>query len=138
MITFNQPRLEFSSSDFMGLDPIPSVASQIAQCCNRHWDQVLRPWLIAMECGMPTDETLRNYGTWLIPHSSQQRGLAHKLFRWRGVIVFEGWFDAALGQHIIHPHTPESPLPWQQKSKRWNPYGEDENRLVNPEILKSR
>jgi len=109
-----QTSLRFSHFEPGGLDTLPTLAAQIAFQCDTHWETTLRPWLESQECGMPTPETLRNHGHWLIPHYSQHRGLAHKLFRWRGIIVFEGWFDAALGQHIIHPHTPTIPLPWQQ------------------------
>jgi hypothetical protein len=116
-----QPSRRFSHFEIAGLDTLPTVGTQIADRCAMHWETTLRPWLESQECGMPTPETLRNHGTWLIPHFSQHRGLDHKLFRWRGVIAFEGWFDAALGQHIIHPHTPTTPLPWQQKPERWTP-----------------
>lgn len=112
----------FSHFELPGLDTFPSIAGKIALHCHQHWEQTLRPWLEARECGMPTPETLRNHGGWIIPHSSQHRGLAHKLFRWRGSIIFEGWFDAATGQHIIHPHTATTPLPWVSSIEESNIY----------------
>jgi len=115
----------FAHFEPAGLDTLPTVAGQIARHCDKHWESILRPWLQSRECGMPTDMTLANHGTWLIPHYSHHRGLAHKLFRWRGVIVFEGWFDAVTGQHIIHPHTSTTPKPWEQPvhhTSTWSPY----------------
>jgi len=115
--TQTSPR--FSHFELAGLDTVPTLAAQITDHCATHWEATLRPWLESQECGLPTPETLRNHGTWIIPHHSHHRGLDHKLFRWRGLIVFEGWFDASLGQHIIHRATSATPLPCQQKPKRW-------------------
>lgn len=131
--TQTSPR--FSHFEPVGIDSLATLSGQIASHCDKHWEDTLRPWLEARENGMPPNETLRNHGTWLIPHSSHHRGLAHKLFRWRGVIVFEGWFETATGQHLIRPHTESTPLPWKRPAEHvspWVSYLENSPSCPNP------
>ncbi len=113
------PLFTFTGQDRLKLADLPSptpMALQIRDHAAQHWDRTLRSWFDENECGLPTEETLRNHGMWLIPHYSQQRGLMHRLFQWRGQILFEGWFDPAGGRHVIHPHTASTPKPWDKPS----------------------
>lgn len=81
---------------------------------NEAWERVLRQFFDEHECGMPTPETLRNHGRWIIPHVAQSKGSWHQLFQWRGQIVFEGWTqqEERGRRYVIHPHTAETPKPW--------------------------
>ena len=106
------PLFTFTAQEQRSLLDLPSVSTR----SDRHWDATLRQWFDENECGLPTEETLRNHGRWLIPHWSQTRGLMHKLFRWRGNVIFEGWFDATASKHIIQSHTASTPKPWDKPS----------------------
>ncbi len=111
----------FAGQTFDG--PANLNLSQWISCLNRiietAWEQVLRPFFAEHECGWPTAETLRNHGRWLIPHPSQTKGLGHRLFQWRGQIVFEGCSQQGErgSSYVIHPHTATTPKPWETEAK---------------------
>lgn len=114
ILSFDSAPLFFTRQDLADLQS--TALDSLRSMCHAHWERTLRAFFDEHECGMPTVETLRNHGLWMIPHASQTRGLLHKLFAWRGQIVFEGWADAVTGQHVIHPHAATTPKPWEQTS----------------------
>lgn len=110
------PPLSFKSAELGEM--LRASMDRLRDGASQHWERTLRAYFDEHELGWPTPETLRNHGLWMFPHASQARGLMHRLFAWRGQIIFEGWADATTGKHVIHPHTPLTPKPWDQPAGR--------------------
>jgi len=80
----------------------------ITTLVDNAWWAVLTQYWSKHEKTRVTPEMISELGSWLIPPHSYSKGKEHRLFRWRGEIIFEGWVvDGPVysaSKYVIHSY----------------------------------